>query len=84
MRQFTSQEFRQDASGILEAALKEPVAITYNGQPRLIILDAAEYARLKSRDRQVIDAHEMPHDLAMSLLEPISDPDQIELNRLLE
>jgi hypothetical protein len=32
----------------------------------------------------VIDAAEMPMDLALSLLEPITDPDQIALNALLE
>jgi PHD/YefM family antitoxin component YafN of YafNO toxin-antitoxin module len=49
MRQFTSQEFRRDTDRVLEAALKEPVAITYEGQPRLILLDAMEYARLWRR-----------------------------------
>jgi hypothetical protein len=49
MRQFTSQEYRRDPSVVLEAALKEPVAITYDGEARLVFLDAKEYARLWRR-----------------------------------
>ncbi len=47
-------EFIKDYRALAEIALKEPVAITENGRDRLVILSAAEYARLKRRDRRVV------------------------------
>ena len=37
-----------------DKALTEPVTITKNGQDRLVVLSADEYARLKRRDRRVV------------------------------
>lgn len=50
----TSVEFQRNFGRYQDEALKEPVAITRNGRERIVVLSAAEYHRLKRRDRQVM------------------------------
>jgi prevent-host-death family protein len=47
----SSGEFLRSYGRIVEAALREPVAITSHGRERLVLLSADEYARLKANDR---------------------------------
>jgi prevent-host-death family protein len=50
----TSAEFQRHFGRYQDTALTEPVSVTRNGRERLVVLSAAEYHRLKKRDRQVI------------------------------
>lgn len=53
MLKITAAEFQRKLDAYEEKALAEPVAITRDGQERLILLSAEEYWRLKERDRLV-------------------------------
>jgi hypothetical protein len=46
-----------------DIALAEPVVVTRNGRDRTVLISAAEYLRLKRRDRQVFAAGELPDDM---------------------
>lgn len=37
-----------------DRALRNPVGITRNGRPRIVMMSVEEYQRLKRRDRQVL------------------------------
>ena len=41
-----------------DRAMREPVGITRNGRPRLVMMSVEEYQRLKRRDRQVMSLDE--------------------------
>ena len=56
-----------------ELAQRGPVAVTSQGEENVVLLSAAEYARLKSLDDRVaLYSHELPDDLltAMEIAEP--------------
>jgi PHD/YefM family antitoxin component YafN of YafNO toxin-antitoxin module len=50
----TSAEFQRNFGRYQDEAFREPVAITRNVRERIGVLSAAEYHRLKRRDRQVM------------------------------
>jgi prevent-host-death family protein len=50
----SSADFRQKFGSIAEKAMTEPVTITREGRGELVLLSAAEYDRLKRRDRRVV------------------------------
>ena len=52
----TSADFQRNIGLYQDEALKQPVAITKNGRPRTVLISAEEYARLKRRDRRVLEA----------------------------
>ena len=49
----SSAEFQQEFGSLAEKARSEPVTITREGRDELVLLSAAEYDRLKRRDRRV-------------------------------
>jgi len=51
----SSAEFIKNYGTLTDKALGEPVTITRNGRDRLVLLSADEYARLKKRDRRVVE-----------------------------
>lgn len=53
MLKISAAEFQRKLNAYEEKALAEPVAITRDGQERLVLLSAEEYWRLKERDRLV-------------------------------
>lgn len=55
----TSADFQRNLGLYQDEALKKPVAITKNGRPRTVLISAEEYARLKRRDRRVLEAAEV-------------------------
>jgi PHD/YefM family antitoxin component YafN of YafNO toxin-antitoxin module len=55
----TTADFIKDYGRLAERALLEPVTITKDGHDRLVVLSAAEYDRLKRRDRRVIQAGDL-------------------------
>lgn len=55
----TSAEFIKKYGSVTDAALSEPVTITRNGRPRLVLISADEYERLKRRDRRVVSIEDI-------------------------
>lgn len=84
MQRFTSQDMQRKLGPLQEAALREPVAITHHGRDRLVLLSAAEYARLKRRDRQAIAVEEMPEEFLEALKRPVDDPELAALDHLMD
>lgn len=50
----SSAEFQKKFGSLAEKARSEPVTITREGRDELVLLSAAEYDRLKRRDRRVV------------------------------
>mgnify|MGYP001050325352 CR=1 FL=1 len=49
---------------ISRQALAAPLTITHHGHDSLVLMSAAEYQRLKRRDRQVYTLDEVPDEIA--------------------
>ena len=64
----TAAELQQKFDRYRDAARKEPVSVTQQGQEGLVILSAGEYKRLKALDtRKAVYPWELPDDLAEAL-----------------
>jgi prevent-host-death family protein len=50
----SSGDFLKSYGRIVEAALREPVAITSHGRERLVLLSAEEYQRLKANEQTAL------------------------------
>jgi len=74
----TSAEFQKAFGRYREVALAEPVSITNHGRESLVLLSAAEYRRLKSRDRVALRPWELPDDMiaALEAAEPSAAAEQ--------
>lgn len=46
MRTFRSQDMQKQAAAVQEAAMREPVLITYHDRPRLVVMSMEEFERL--------------------------------------
>ncbi len=55
----TTADFIKHYGTLADRALSEPLTITKNGRDRLVVLSAEEYARLKRRDRRVVQAGDL-------------------------
>ena len=55
----TTADFIKHYGSLADRALSEPLTITKNGRDRLVVLSAEEYARLKRRDRRVVQAGDL-------------------------
>ncbi|CAA6604672.1 Prevent-host-death protein [Rhodospirillaceae bacterium LM-1] len=84
MQRFSSFDLQRNVAKVQEAALKEPVSISYHGRDRLVVLSIDEFERLKRRDRQVISMQELPEEFAAALREPYDDAEQAALDHLLD
>jgi PHD/YefM family antitoxin component YafN of YafNO toxin-antitoxin module len=84
MRRFSERDLERNCGQVQEAALHEPVAITHDGRERLVLLDAAEYARLKRRDKQVIAIEDMPEAFIRALEAPYDSEEQAALDHLMD
>jgi PHD/YefM family antitoxin component YafN of YafNO toxin-antitoxin module len=49
MRTFRAQDMLRQASVLQDAAMVEPVIITYHDRPRLVLMSMQEYDRLRGR-----------------------------------
>ena len=80
----TSTEFRRDVRRYEDEALRQPVAVTRDGQERVIVLSSAEYRRLRGMWRESLQAG----DLSDAELEVIArtemDPCFNQLDSLLD
>ncbi|MEE3627678.1 type II toxin-antitoxin system Phd/YefM family antitoxin [Nitrospirillum sp. BR 11752] len=83
MRQFSSLDLQRNGAKVQEAALREPVSVTYHGRDRLVILSVDEFERLKQRDKMVIAIEEMPEEFLRSLQEAYYDAEQAALDHLM-
>lgn len=84
MQRFTALDLQRNVGPVQEAALREPIAITHHGRDRLVVMSAAEFDRLKRRDKQVIAIQEMPEAFIAALSVPADDPELAALDYLLE
>jgi PHD/YefM family antitoxin component YafN of YafNO toxin-antitoxin module len=55
----TAAEFHRNIGTYQDMALTKAVNITKNGRSRTVLISAEEYARLKHRDRRVIETGEL-------------------------
>jgi prevent-host-death family protein len=67
----STADFMKNFGALADKALTEPVTITKHGRDRLVMVSAAEYDRLKRRDRRVVRAE----DLTDAELELIAQAD---------
>jgi len=51
-----------------DRALTQPVAITNEGEPRVVMISIEEYERLKRRDRQVVRTEDAPQEIVDAIL----------------
>jgi prevent-host-death family protein len=66
----------QKQAGVLqEAAMLEPVIITYHDRPRLVLMSMQEYDRLRGRTGKVGHVTELPDEVARGI-EALSQADQ--------
>jgi prevent-host-death family protein len=71
----TSAEFHRNIGTYQDIALTKAVTITKNGRERTVLISAAEYARLKRRDRRAIATGELS-ERQIAALKAAKVPDQ--------
>ena len=84
MQQFSGLDLQRRTAQVQEAALKEPVAITHHSRRRLVLVDIAEFERLKRRDKQVVNMMELPDEFLVALEAPYQNEEQDALDPLME
>jgi len=52
MKTFRAQDMQKQAALLQEAAMTEPVIITYPDLPRLVLMSIEEYDKLRGRHRE--------------------------------
>jgi prevent-host-death family protein len=57
-----------------DRALTQPVAITHEGEPRIVMISIEEYERLKRRDRQALRVEELT-DEELALIAAAEPPE---------
>lgn len=67
MEVFRSQDMQRQASVLQEAAMKEPVIITYHDRPRFVLMSMQEYDRLHGRRRDGGSIVELPDEIAKQI-----------------
>lgn len=55
MIKVSAADFQRDVGRYQDVALQEPVSVTRDGRDSIVLLSSDEYARLKRRDREVLD-----------------------------
>jgi PHD/YefM family antitoxin component YafN of YafNO toxin-antitoxin module len=84
MLRFGSYDLQRNVAKVQEAAMREPVAISYHGRDRLVMLPIDEFERLKRRDKLVIAMEELPEEFIQAMSEPYFDAEQAALDHLME
>lgn len=74
MQIFRAQDMQKQAAIMQEAAMLEPVIITYHDRPRLVLLSMQEYDRLRGRQRTVGATVELP-DSVIKQIEAMAELD---------
>jgi PHD/YefM family antitoxin component YafN of YafNO toxin-antitoxin module len=78
MKTVSRREFDSDVASTVDAAKKTPVAVGEADRIEFVILSAAEFARLKSRDRKVYSIDEIPDDLLERLAHIADEPYEVQ------
>ena len=84
MLKFTAQDLQRNVAKIQEAALREPVTVSYHGRDRLVILPIDEFERLKRRDKQVLSMTDLPDEFVQALQTPYHNDEQLALDSLMD
>jgi len=66
-----AKEFARKIGPYQRLALTRPITITTHGHPSLVVLNVAEYERLKRRDREVLDLKTLTDEQASELLQAL-------------
>ena len=66
---FRSQGMQRKAAELQDAAMSEPVVITYHDRPRLVLMSMQEYDRLRGRSRKVGAIEDLPDSVANEIEE---------------
>lgn len=77
MRTFKAQDMQRQAASLQEAAIVEPVVITYHDRPRLVLMSMEEYDRIRGRQRTVGSVDDVPDSL-VSEPEGVGQADELE------
>ena len=64
MQTYRAQDMQKQASMLQDAAMVEPVIITYHDRPRLVLMSMHEYDKLRGRRRIAGSALELPDSVA--------------------
>jgi prevent-host-death family protein len=67
MQIFRSQDLQRKLAVIQEAAMEEPVVITYHDRPRLVLMSMREFDRLRGRRRKVGPITALPESVARGI-----------------
>ncbi|MDR3507001.1 MAG: type II toxin-antitoxin system prevent-host-death family antitoxin [Caulobacteraceae bacterium] len=70
----STADFIKNYGTLADHALAEPVTITKNGRDRLVVLSAAEYDRLKRRDRQVFRSEDLTDEVLALIAQAEVEP----------
>lgn len=84
MRRFSSFDLQRNVARVQEAALREPVVVSYHGRDRLVLMPINEFERLTRRDKSVISIQEMPDEFLRAMAEPYVDAEQAALDNLMD
>lgn len=77
MRTFKAQDMQRQSASLQEAAIVEPVVITYHDRPRLVLMSMEEYDRIRGRERTVGSVEDLPGSI-VSDLEGVEQSDEFE------
>ena len=80
----SSTEFGKEVGRYQDVALNQPVVVTRDGRDRTVMISAAEYQRLKRRDRQVFAAGELPDDMVEAIRHTTMDARHQHLDDLIK
>ena len=69
MLTFRSQDMHRKTTELLDAAMSEPVIITYHNRPRLVLMSMEEYDRLRGHRRKVGAIEDLPESVASEIEE---------------
>lgn len=83
-RTVTSAEFQKAFGRYREMALVEPVSITNHGRESLVLISAAEYQRLKRRDRVALRPWELSDEEMAALEAAEPSPESARFNHELD
>jgi prevent-host-death family protein len=83
--EFTAQDLQKRTGEVTDAALHEPVAITYHGRRRLVMMSIIEYERLrKASEPRVYRLEDIPEYLLSELAQAHMSSEHDHLNALLD
>ena len=81
MQTFRSQDMQRQAAVLQEAAMAEPVIITYHDRPRLVLMSMQEYDRLRGRRGTTASVTQIPDGCA-GQIEALGQTDETPLTEL--